>query len=145
MLGETYQIFNGKKFHQFSFISKGPKGGIMKMVNYVHREGVEYNLGFGDIIKGRVVDSVISNNHDLVKIMNTVAKTIYLFFDEYPKYKVYIQAVDKKRLRLYHTILRRKLAEIELNFYLEGLTKEKGWEEFNPKNEYIAFRLSRKF
>lgn len=145
MLGETYQIFNGKKFHQFSFISKGTKGSIMKMVNYVHREGLEYNLGFGDIIKGRVVDSAISNNNDLLKVMNTVAKTIYLFFDKYPKHKVYIQAVDAKRLRLYHTILRRKLTEIELNFYLEGFTDKDGWEEFNPKNDYIAFRLSRKF
>ena len=76
--------------------------------------------------------------------MNTVAKTIYLFLEQYPNYQIFIQAVDAKRLRLYHTILRRKLTEIELNFNLEGAIKRNNWEVFDPKNEYIAFRLSKK-
>jgi len=102
-----------------------------------------YNLGFGDFRLGRIDDKAISGNKDLVKMMNTVAKTIYLFTERYPERKVYIRAVDAKRSRFYPSIFEKKVVEIESNFVIKGLTEE-NWEPYKPSIIFKAFLLERK-
>jgi len=100
-------------------------------------------LGFGDLDDGQIDDAVVSNNADLVKIMNTIASTLYSFTEQYPGSKVYIEPVDKKRSNLYHHIFRRRFGEIQPLFIIKGLTAG-GWKDYLPGNRYLAFELERR-
>ena len=92
---------------------------------------------------GQIDDAVVSNNADLVKIMNTIASTLYSFTEQYPGSKVYIEPVDKKRSNLYHHIFRRRFGEIQPLFIIKGLTAG-GWKDYLPGNHYLAFELERR-
>ena len=61
-------------------------------------------------------DSVVSNNADIYKVMNTVAVALYQFLEEYPERIIRIAPVDDKRKRLYNIIFQRRIHEIESNF-----------------------------
>ena len=105
MIGETCQFDKSNDGMQYAFASKGPQGVIVKFVLYTLIHGNVYNLGFGHFEGGQVDDAVVSNNDDLVKIMNTIASTLYAFTEQYPGSKVYIEPIDRKRSNLYHHIL----------------------------------------
>lgn len=145
MIGETYTVLDFKDKQEFLFLSEGPKGAILKAVVYQRMDENLYNLAFGDVGENdEINDSVVSNNKDLVKIMNTVAKTVYIFMDCYPERQIHIRPVDGKRSNLYHAIFQRKWDEMSVMFKLEGLTKKQTWEEFNSEKRYLAFKLTKK-
>ncbi len=145
MIGETYELTELEDRRAFIFFSDGPKGNLPKVVLYSPIPGKPgtYNLGFGDFQNGMVDDKSISNNSDLLKIMNTVAKTVYLFTDVFPQRKIYIEPVDEKRSRLYHAIFQRRWGEIQPHFEVKGLT-EQGWIGYEANRQYLAFELKRK-
>ncbi len=128
---------------QYAFASIGPQGVIVKFVMYTWMYDNVYNLGFGDFEQGQVDDAVVSNNEDLVKIMNTIASTLYAFTEHYPGSKVFIEPVDRKRSNLYHHIFRRRIEEIQPLFIVKGLTAD-GWKDYLPSNRYLAFELERR-
>ena len=74
--------------------------------------GDMFNLAFGDVVEGQLIDSVISNNQDIVTILNTVAKCVYEFLEMNPGSVIRIDPYDEKRKRLYNTIFQRKHQEI---------------------------------
>lgn len=143
MIGETYQFDKTNDGMQYAFVSKGPKGVVVKFVMYTWIHDNVYNLGFGDFEEGQVDDAVVSNNEDLVKIMNTIASTLYAFTEQYPGSRVYIEPVDSKRSNLYHHIFRRRFEEIQPLFMVKGLTTN-GWKDYLPGNRYLAFELERR-
>ena len=57
--------------------------------------------------KGKIDDIVVTNNYDVAKVMRTIAKIVYVFFEHYPERTVYIEPVDEKRKRLYNLIFQR--------------------------------------
>ena len=145
MIGETYESIEVIEGQYFVFISEGLNGIIPKAILYSEMANFEnrYNLGFGDMVKGKLFDNIISNNDDLIKVMNTVASTIYRFFEIYPASTVHFEPVDGKRSKLYHTILRRRQHEIEQLFYLNGY-RNGMWEIYNPDFQYLAFEIRKK-
>jgi len=77
-----YQYSSDEDLHFFEFVSICRKGRIKKMVQYSQMsvEGY-YNLAFGDFNEetGDMDDRVITNNGDSLKVLSTVASTVYAF------------------------------------------------------------------
>jgi len=144
MIGETYEFTDVENGREFIFISVGKNGKILKQVVFEEISIGIYNLGFGDRIDGQIEDSVISNNNDLLKIMNTVGAIIYDFFDLNPTCSIEITPVDEKRARLYHTIFKRRIQEINRIFVLEGYDSSYQWSEFKVGMSYQRFKLKKK-
>jgi len=92
------------KFTIYEFISEGPKGRIRKMVEYTETstENV-YNLGFGDFdeINNVINDFSVTNNGDSLKVLATVASTVYAFLEKYPNSYILATGSTGVRTRLY--------------------------------------------
>lgn len=82
-----------EKYHyktegSFEFYSEGPKGIIKKVVEFqpTMQDGV-YNLAFGDYNEEAkaINDKVVTNNGDSIKVLTTVASTVYAFIESIPK------------------------------------------------------------
>ena len=132
----------------YEFISEGPKGLIKKMVTYTFT-GTEniYNLGFGDYNEetNTIDDESITNNGDSLKILATVASTVYAFMDKYPNASVFATGSNSVRTRLYRMGITNNIEEIKADFDIYGLTVLKNvWEEFEAGEDYVAFLITRK-
>lgn len=143
MIGETYEVQDIDKSGQFFFISEGSKGRIFKYVVFTEVSENVFNLGFGDLKNGEISDSVVSNNNDLIKVMNTIGAIIYRFIENHPERIIQVEPVDVKRSRLYHTIFRRRIQEINLIFVLQGNKIRDIWEVFETDEIYRKFRLTK--
>ena len=130
----------------FEFISEGPKGKIPKVVIYseTNLKGF-YNLGFGDKNEetGKIDDNVVTNNDDSLKVLATVAATVYAFTDKNPEYWVFASGVTESRTRLYRIGITNNLKEIEKDFEVYGLVDDV-WVKFKKGTEYRAFLVKRK-
>lgn len=130
----------------FEFTSVGPKGEIKKVVEYTPTtiEGV-YNLAFGDYdpVKDRIIDNTITNNGDSLRVLATVASTVYAFTGKYPNAWVHATGSTVVRTRLYRMGITNNLAEISEDFDVYGLKEEK-WEPFVVGEDYEAFLVTRK-
>jgi hypothetical protein len=144
MLKETYLILDFEDKTQFIFASEGEQGKIIKAVIFSPVQDDLWNLGFGDINNDKIDDTVISNNHDIVKLISTIAKIIYEFSDEYPLRNIQIKPVDEKRKKLYNHIFRRNYINISSNFQIMGILN-KNEEIYSPEIFYDFFKLKRKF
>lgn len=131
----------------YQFTSEGPKGLIKKVVEYTETSTVNvYNLGFGDyddITKG-INDLSITNNEDSLKVLATVASTIYAFTQKYPSAWILATGSTSVRTRLYRMGITNNLAEISVDFIIFGYNNEQNWEEFIVGEDYEAFLLTKK-
>ena len=132
----------------FEFISEGPKGQIKKMVQYTDTDTENvYNLAFGDYDKETrsINDLSITNNSDSLKVLATVASTIYAFIERYPKALIFATGSTAVRTRLYRMGITNNLVEIKKDFVVYGLTiQENQWEEFLVGEDYEAFLITKK-
>jgi hypothetical protein len=146
MITESYNYINIRDKIEYLFASRGEQGRIAKLVSFTHVEDDDelWNLAFGDMINGQMNDSVISNNHDIVKIIGTVAKIAYEFSTEFPLRRIRIKPVDDKRKKLYNHVFRRHYAFINDNFHIVG-SFEGQKEAYSPEKVYDFFELKRKF
>jgi len=89
MLIDTYVIDSNEDATEFDFVSIGPKGKIIKAIRYKKIAINRYMLGFGDYDEATdtIDDKVLSNNKDAIKVLSTVAKTLYEFFEKHPDLK----------------------------------------------------------
>jgi len=143
---EKYQIKSGEKLEVFEFVSEGPQGRIVKMVQYSPTNYKDlYNLGFGDknAETGFVDDTAISNNNDSEKVLATVVATLYAFTDKHPEALIYATGSTKSRTRLYRMGITKYLDEAMNDFTIWGELDE-SWEEFKKDVEYIGFFVKRK-
>ena len=131
MIGEHYELKPRKRKTLFYFVSEGEQGEILKVVGFQPVRGKIWNIYFGDITESGFSDSVVSNNADIYKIMNTVSFALYQFMEEYPSRIVRIAPVDEKRKRLYNAIFQRRINEIETNFDVFA-KKGKRFEVYSP-------------
>jgi len=132
----------------YEFISEGPKGRILKRVQYSDT-GTEnvYNLAFGDFNDEtkEINDFSVTNNGDSLKVLATVASTVYAFTEKYPKAVIFATGSTAVRTRLYRMGITNNLAEIKEDFIVFGLTiAENKWEEFVIGDDYEAFLITKK-
>jgi len=142
-----YQYSSDKDLHVFEFVSIGRKGSIKKIVQYTEMsvEGY-YNLAFGDLNEetGDIDDRVITNNGDSLKVLSTVASSVYAFTGKYPKTKVFATGSSESRTRLYRMGISNNLEELKEDFLVYGLTKDEIFEEFIAGENYLGFLVTRK-
>lgn len=143
-----YRYKSEKKLRHFEFISQGPKGLIHKMVEYTEtgQENV-FNLAFGDYDKKTksINDITITNNGDSLKVLATVASTVYAFTEKYPECWVFATGSTNARTRLYRMGITNNLAEIQHDFKVFGLRGDTNkWEEFITGEDYEAFLITKK-
>lgn len=144
MISESYDYVALDNKTEYFFASKSKKGGILKSVQFTPFEGNVWNIAFGDYNEGDLDDSIISNNHDIVKIFNTIAKIIYEYSDKFPSHILFINPVDDKRKQLYNHIFRRHYETIDIIFDITGSINRKE-EVYSPQKKYDTFKLKRKF
>ena len=146
MIETHYQFESSPDLSTFEFESIGPKGVITKVVNYteINVKGF-FNLGFEDKDpqSGYISDLTVTNNNDSQKVLATVARTLYLFTEHYPKSVVIATGSTLARTRLYRIGIANNLTAIEQDFIILGLT-EANWEPFRKNITYHAFSVRRK-
>ena len=142
-----YQLASGDNLTTFEFISEGPKGRIVKLIQFTPTNLKDvYNLAFRDKdnATGRIDDIVISNNGDSEKVLATVVGSIYAFTDKNPEAYIYATGSTKSRIRLYRMGISKYLSEVKNDFEIYGEVKE-GWENFKDGIEYDGFLAKRNF
>jgi len=131
----------------FEFISEGPNGRIKKIVEYTETSSENvYNLGFGDYDEetNSINDLSVTNNGDSLKVLATVASTVYAFTEKYPEAWILATGSTAVRTRLYRMGITNNLTEIAEDFKVFGYTERGTWEEFIVGEDYEAFLLTKK-
>ena len=135
------------KFTIYEFVSEGPNGSIKKMVEYAETatENV-YNLGFGDFddTAKSINDLSVTNNGDSLKVLATVASTVYAFIEKHPNSYILATGSTNVRTRLYRMGITNNLAEITEDFVVYAFTDKGNWEEFEVGEDYEAFLITKK-
>ncbi len=131
----------------YEFTSEGPKGSIKKMVQFTET-GTEnvYNLAFGDYDEETksINDLSVTNNSDSLKVLATVASTVYAFTEKYRNAWIVATGSTNARTRLYRMGISNNLVEIQGDFDVYAYTLEGKWEEFIIGEDYEAFLITRK-
>jgi len=140
-----YQYRTNESHLDYEFISEGPKGRIKKVVRFLQISDDVYNLGFGDLdeVTREISDTVITNNKDSLKVLATVASTIYDFYGEYPHRRVFVKGNTLARTRLYRIGITNNWKEINMDFEVYGLENGE-WELFQFRRNYEAFLIQPK-
>ena len=144
MITDSYDFIALGNKDYYYFESEGKQGNISKIVTFTRLKNKFWNLGFGDLQGDQINDSVISNNHDIVKLISTVAKIAYEFSERFPRRSIEITPVDEKRKNLYNHVFRRHYKVIQINFQIIGIHNNVT-EDYSPEKNYDTFRLKRKF
>ena len=140
MISEAYAYFPIGDKLLFGFVSNGINGDILKIVIFTLTKDGKWNLGFGDWRNKDIDDKVMTNNHDVVKVIGTVAKVTYDFFKKYPDAIVVINPVDEKRKKLYNVVFQRHYSFIENDFQIIAQRGEL-IEGYSPNEMYDSFEL----
>jgi hypothetical protein len=131
----------------YEFTSEGPKGSIKKLVQFTDT-GTEnvYNLAFGDYDEETksINDLSVTNNGDSLKVLATVASTVYAFTEKYPNTWIVATGSTNVRTRLYRMGITNNLVEIKEDFDVYAYTLNGKWEEFVIGEDYEAFLITRK-
>ena len=105
-----------------------------------------YNLGFGDYDeeKQEVNDRVITNNGDSLKVLATVASTVYTFTGRHPDAHIFATGSTEVRTRLYQMGITNNLVEIQKDFHVHGMRQDETFEEFVVGEDYIGFLITKR-
>ncbi len=148
MNNPKYQYKSENKYQHFEFISEGSKGLIRKMVEYTPTgQDNVYNLAFGDYDETTksINDLSVTNNGDSLKVLATVASTVYAFTEKYPNAWIFATGSTDARTRLYRMGITNNLAEIQKDFKVFGLrVTDDEWEKFIVGEDYSAFLITKK-
>jgi hypothetical protein len=146
---EKYKLeFNTTKT-SFEFISEGPKGSILKRVEYskIELKGYKnfYNLCFGDVNResDKIDDAVVTNNGDRDKVLATVVSTLFIFTKRYPKAKILMIGRNAARKRLYRMAIDKHGDELSEIFDIQGIFNKK-WLPFEKNIDFGAFLITLK-
>lgn len=133
----------------FEFVSEGPKGQIVKLVelmptgSFVGNQEI-YNLALGDRDPtGQLDDQPISANGDAQRVLLTVAAIVDTFTTHRPGALVYAEGGTPSRTRLYQMGIANNLSLILPDFDVFGLLSD-NWQVFQRGVSYEAFLVRRK-
>ncbi len=144
MIKDAYPYFPITDNLFYGFFSVGVKGKIPKAIIFTfEKRKKKWNLAFGDWKNNDIDDQVMTNNQDVVKVIGTVAKVTYQFFDDYPDAVLVIEPVDEKRKKLYNIVFQRHFETIQQDFKIEGFIKKRK-QNYSPQRTYEKFELSLK-
>ena len=141
-----YSLAADDQLTTFEFISEGPKGRIIKLIQFTPTNLKDfYNLAFGDKDQetGKIDDLAISNNNDSEKVLATVVAAVYAFTDKNSEAWVYATGSTATRTRLYRMGIAKYLLEVQSNFDVFGELENK-WEPFKKGEDYLGFLVKRK-
>jgi hypothetical protein len=144
----AYDLVKAFDSFDYSFYSEGPKGRIRKIVRIrpVKRLGPNaFNLAFGDLdeTSGQLNDKVVSNNHDRLKILNTVAIAVLDFMGYNPNAFVLVKGSSLSRTRLYQMTINSFWPLINRQFILYGKIGD-DWLPFKKGANDEEFMLFKK-
>jgi len=132
---------------EFTKASEGAKGSVKKMVQFSDT-GTEnvYNLAFGDYNQATnsINDLSVTNNGDSLKVLATVASTVYAFIEKHPNAWIFATGSTNVRTRLYRMGITNNLVEIKEDFEVYGFSQTSVWEEFLVEEDYEAFMTTKK-
>ncbi len=140
---DSYKFRAKKKFTQFEFVSIGKRGSINKLIQFQSIGNANlYNLAFGDTTKNknRLNDKIVSDNGDANKVLATVVKAIYLFFEHYPDAFILMKGNTPSRNRLYRLFLSKYFLMAGQDFNLLGAIGLR-WQIFKPNMECDMFAI----
>jgi hypothetical protein len=143
MIQDPYPFFEFKPSTHYFFESTGEKGSVYKIVTLSLMSNGNWNLGFGDLVKGEISDSVITNNNDVRKVIGTVAKIAINFLIQFPHCTIEIKPVDDKRKALYNTVFQRYFDDIDMLCKITGLIRGKK-EPYLRTKTYDTFTIKLK-
>ena len=146
MRNDKYKVAISGAITIFEFVSQGPKGQIKKRVQYqATKQKNLFNLAFGDINPetNEIDDKVISNNKDSLKVLSTVAYTIYSFIEKYPEAIIYAEGSNPVRTRLYRIGISNNLEELKEKFEIFGFLENVGWCDYEKNKDYTAFFITK--
>ena len=141
MIKDVYPYFPITDNLFYGFFSEGVKGRIPKAVIFTLEDNGKWNLAFGDWKNNDIDDNVMTNNQDVVKVIGTVAKVTYEFFEHYPDAVLIIDPVDEKRKKLYNIVFQRHFETIKNDFKIMGFIGVRR-RIYSTKNVYDSFELS---
>jgi len=145
---EKYDIQKEEGSFRYWFYSEGPKGKILKAVQfqYTPEWGRNvFNLAFGDWDEstGWLDDRAISNNGDHLKVLHSVAEAVQEFINLWPDAIIYVVGNTPSRTRLYQMGIASYWREISRDFQIWGLLGEE-WEPFRKGVNYKEFLIFKK-
>lgn len=143
---DHYELITGRNLKTFEFLSEGPKGQIVKLIQFQEMDLPNlYNLAFGDlnVITGQLDDKVITDNGDREKVLATVVAAVYEFAGHYPQVWIYATGSTVTRTRLYRMGINKYFDIVEEDFEIMGESKS-GWEWYEKGKDYQAFAIHRK-
>jgi hypothetical protein len=143
---EQYNLNADDAFMSFEFISNGPKGEIVKLIQYTELgRGNIFNLGFGDKneLTGSINDIVVTDNKDREKVLATVVASIHIFTNYYPLAWIYLEGSNESRTRLYRMAISIYFDDLNKHFNIFGYF-ENDWIAFDKEHNYTAFLIKRK-
>ena len=142
-----YEYKADEDLHFYEFVSVGENGEVKKVVEY-SRMNIEnfYNLGFGDYDEERqeVNDRVVTNNGDSLKVLATVASTVYAFTGRHPDAHIFATGSTEVRTRLYRMGITNNLVEIRKDFHVYGMRQDETFEEFIVREDYVGFLITKR-
>ncbi len=147
MKKDKYQYKSESQLEYFEFYSEGPNGVIKKVVEFqLTTQKNVYNLAFGDYsdTAKEIDDLSVTNNGDSLKVLATVASTVYAFIQKHPNAIVVATGSTIARTRLYRMGITNNLVEISEDFVIFGFNKVGDWEQFKVGEDYKAFLLKKK-
>jgi hypothetical protein len=143
---ERYQLESINDLTVFEFISEGPKGKIVKWIQYSKINDTNYyNLAFGDKKEGEndIDDEIITDNKDSYKVLATVAFSVITFTERFKEAIIVATGSTKSRTRLYQIGISQNLEELEQYFNVYGYI-ERQWVKYKINIPYEAFMVKRK-
>lgn len=132
---------------QFEFISEGPRGQIVKRIEYTFVENLDFwNLGFGDYDPdtGQIDDQTISDNGDARKVLATVAFSIQEFMALHTNATVFFTGSTDQRTQVYKWPISKYWLDISADFYVEGITEAGDIVPFIFQQDYLGFLIQKK-
>lgn len=141
-----YELKAGRNLTTFEFLSEGPKGKIIKVIQFQQMNLPNlYNLAFGDknFDTERLDDKIVTDNDDAEKILATVVAAVYAFADRYPNAWIYATGNTEARTRLYRMGINKYFDTVEEDFDIMG-EHQSEWEWYEKGKNYQAFAVRRK-
>jgi hypothetical protein len=137
-----YAVQADPTFHRYQFTSIGPKGSIIKIIQFskLVDNPLVYNLALGDFdsVTGTMNDDVISDNQDRDKILATVGFAVIDFCSRIPDAIILAEGNNPVKKRLYQMQISSRLSEIQKSFHVYGIAETGKDIEFFEKNKTYA-------
>jgi hypothetical protein len=145
---ERYEVVISANGLEYTFYSEGPRGRIRKGIKFQLIPGVgnsTFNLLFGDFKQGtdQLDDRSITNNHDRLKVLHTVAWAVTDFLKFRLSAIIFIKPSTGPRARLYQMLISSIWMEVCEEYQILGIYG-KAALPFRRGMNYEGFIVSRK-